>query len=115
MDHASQWLAVGHYHGEEELELEPRLVDTIVDKHSVYADPKDFEKQLGYLESYLKDNFLDEDARLVLAANYLFGNKPHQALDLLQSSFSLEVRKTPTGTLLLERAQHLAAENPFSK
>ncbi len=112
--------ATGDYHYaasalRKSLELEPRLVDTIVDKHAVYSDPQDFEKQLGYLESYLKDNVLDEDARLVLGANYLFGNKPHQALDLLQSSFSLEVRKTRVGTLLYERAQHLASENPFSK
>jgi tetratricopeptide (TPR) repeat protein len=112
--------ATGDYHYSasalrKALELEPRLVDTIVDKHTVYKDPADFEKQLGYLESYVKDNFLDEDARLVLAANYLFGNKPHQAYDLLQSSFSLDVRKTPAGTLLFERAQRLASENPFSK
>jgi len=112
--------ATGDYHYaasalRKALELEPRLVDTIVDKHAVYSDPQDFEKQLGYLENYLKDNFLDEDARLVLGANYLFGNKPHQALDLLQSSFSLEVRKTRIGSLLFERAQHLASENPFSK
>lgn len=112
--------ATGDYHYaasalRKALEIEPRLVDTIVDKHAVYNDPQDFEKQLGYLESYLKDNFLDEDARLVLAANYLFGNKPHQALDLLQSSFSLEVRKSPAGTALFERAQRLVADNPFSK
>jgi hypothetical protein len=112
--------ATGDYHYSasalrKALELEPRLVDTIVDKHAVYRDPADFEKQLGYLESYVKDNFLDEDARLVLAANYLFGNKPHQAFDFLQSSFSLEVRKSQAGTLLFERAQKLAAENPFSK
>jgi tetratricopeptide (TPR) repeat protein len=112
--------ATGDYHYaasalRKSLELEPRLVDTIVDKHSVYSDPQDFEKQLGYLESYLKDNVLDEDARLVLGANYLFGNKPHQALDLLQSSFSLEIRKSRVGTLLYDRAQQLAAQNPFSK
>jgi len=112
--------ATGDYHYaasalRKALDLEPRLVDTIVDKHAVYGDPQEFEKQLGYLENYLKDNFLDEDARLVLGANYLFGNKPHQALDLLQSSFSLEVRKTRVGALLYERAQKLAAENPFSK
>ncbi|MBK7645240.1 MAG: hypothetical protein IPJ19_19710 [Planctomycetes bacterium] len=112
--------ATGDYHYSatalrKALELEPRLVDTIVDKHAVYTDPQDFEKQLGYLENYLKDNFLDEDARLVLAANYLFGNKPHQALDLLQSSFSLEVRQSSTGTLLFDRARQLATDNPFSK
>jgi hypothetical protein len=117
---ADALFATGDYHYSasalrKSLELEPRLVDTIVDKHAVYRDPQDFEKQLGYLESYLKDNFLDEDARLVLAANYLFGNKPHQALDLLQSSFSLDVRKTRAGTMLFDRAQQLAAENPFSK
>jgi len=112
--------ATGDYHYaasalRKSLELEPRLVDTIVDKHAVYSNPQDFENQLGYLEQYLKDNVLDEDARLVLGANYLFGNKPRQALELLQSSFSLEVRKSPAGTLLFDRAQHLAQENPFSK
>ncbi len=117
---ADALFATGDYHYaafalRKALELEPRLVDTIVDKHSVYADAGDFEKQLSYLEGYLKDNFTDEDARLVLAANYLFGNKPHQALDLLESSFSAEVRKTSAGSLLYERARKLASENPFSK
>jgi len=112
--------ATGDYHYaasalRKALELEPRLVDTIVDKHAVYSNPQDFENQLGYLEQYLKDNILDEDARLVLGANYLFGNKPRQALELLQSSFSLEVRKSRAGTLLFDRAQRLAQENPFSK
>ena len=112
--------ATGDYHYaataiRKALELEPRLVDTIVDKHTVYSNPQDFEKQLGYLEGFLKDNFLDEDARLVLGSNYLFGNKPHQALDLLQSSFSLDVRKSPAGALIFERAQRLAQENPYSK
>jgi hypothetical protein len=112
--------ATGDYHYSasalrKSLELEPRLVDTIVDKHAVYTNPEDFEKQLGYLETYVKDNFLDEDARLVLAANYLFGNKPHQAYDFLQSSFSLNVRQSPTGALIYQRSQKLAAENPFSK
>lgn len=117
---ADALFATGDYHYaayalRKSLDLEPRLVDTIVDKHAVYTDPDDFEKQLGYLEGYLKDNFGDSDARLVLAANYLFGNKPHQALDLLDSAFSEEVRKTSAGTLLRERARALASENPFSK
>lgn len=117
---ADALFATGDYHYaafalRKALELEPRLVDTIVDKHGVYGDPQDFEKQLGWLEAYLKDHFADEDARLVLAANYLFGNKPHQAVDLFESSFSAELRKTQAGKLLFDRAQALALLNPFSK
>lgn len=102
--------AAGDYHYaafalKKALELEPRLIDTIVDKHSFYTDPADFEKQLSYLERFLSDHPEDDDARLVLAANYLFGNKPNQALELLRSGLSANVRALAAGQLLLERAE----------
>ena len=112
--------AAGDYHYaafalKKALELEPRLIDTIVDKHSFYTDPADFEKQLSYLERFLGDHPEDDDARLVLAANYLFGNKPNQALELLRSGWSADVRALPAGKLLLERAESVVKVQPFGK
>jgi tetratricopeptide (TPR) repeat protein len=89
------------------LELDPTLVDSIVDKHAFYSEPSDFDRQLELLERYLGDHFLDDDARLLLAANYLFGGKPAQAMDLLQSPFSVAIRESGAGRLLLDRAQRL--------
>lgn len=102
--------ATGDYHYcafalRKALELDAQLLGTVVDKTGFYANPADFSKQLALAESYLQEHFLDEDARLVLAANYLFSNRPAQALDLLESAFSLGVRESPAGKLLLERAK----------
>ena len=47
------------------------------------------------------------NARLVLAANYLFANRPAQASDLLESAFSLAVRESTAGQVLSKRAQVL--------
>jgi hypothetical protein len=86
------------------LELDPTLVDSIVDKHTFYGDPTEFDRQLELLERYLGDHFLDEDARLLLAANYLFGAKPSMTVELLQSPSSSSVRDSSIGKLLIERA-----------
>jgi len=94
------------------LELDPTLVDSVVDKHSFYGDPAEFDRQLDLLERYLEEHFLDDDARLLLAANYLFGAKPAQAADLLQSPFSLAVRDSAAGKILLERTNKLLRESP---
>jgi hypothetical protein len=96
------------------LELDPTLVDSVIDKHSFYGEPAEFDRQVDLLERYLEDHFLDEDARLLLAANYLFGAKPAQAVDLLQSPFSSAIRETPAGKVLVERANKLLHE-PASK
>jgi tetratricopeptide (TPR) repeat protein len=92
------------------LELDPTLVDSVVDKHFFYGDPAEFDRQLDLLERYLEDHFLDDDARLLLAANYLFGGKPAQSADLLQSPFSLAVRESAAGRILLERTNKLLRE-----
>jgi hypothetical protein len=89
------------------LELDPSLVDSVVDKHNFYGDPSEFDRQISLLERYLQDHFVDDDARLVLAANYLFANRPAQASDLLESAFSLTVRDSAAGQVILKRAQAL--------
>ena len=48
---------------------------------------------------------IDDDARLVLATNYLFGGRPAAAVTLLQSPFSENLAKSPTGQLILEAAR----------
>ena len=85
--------------------LEPELARSVVDKHTFYSDPTEFDRQLAVLERYLEDHFEDADARLVLAANYLFGNRPAAAVDLLQSPFSEAVATSPEGKLILDSAQ----------
>jgi len=94
------------------LELDPTLVDSVVDKHSFYGDPAEFDRQLELLERYLGDHFLDEDARILLAANYLFGAKPSMAVDLLGSPSSGSVRDSATGKILMERAKKVLREPP---
>ena len=86
------------------LELDPELVNNVVDKHSFYAEAGVFDRQLEVLERYLKDHFLDEDARLVLAANYLFGNQSIECIKLLQGAYGKDVAASPAGTLLLNAA-----------
>lgn len=110
--------ATGDYHYaayalRRSLELDPKLLDNVVDKHAFYGDPSEFDKQIQLAESYLNEHFLDDDARLVLSANYLFAKRPAQASDLLASAFSKNVRETQAGGLVSSRAESLRAEQPL--
>ncbi len=67
---------------------DPGLATTPVDKHDFYGDPAEFDRQLAVLEQYVLDHPADGDARLVLATNYLFGNRPAAAVDLIQGPFA---------------------------
>lgn len=112
---ADALFATGDYHYaayalRRAVELDANILDSVVDKRSFYADPKDFDRQLAVLESYVEDHPIDDDARLLLAANYLFGNRPAQAADILESAFSLEIRKSLPGRLLLQRANAIREE-----
>jgi hypothetical protein len=96
-----------HYAGSsirKALELSPELAALDLDKHAFYGDPADFDRQLELLELYLTDHFLDEDARLVLATNYLFGGQPEKCVEFLDSPFSEKIREDLTGQLLLAAA-----------
>lgn len=102
--------ATGDYHYaayalRKAFEVDPTIAGNVVDKHTFYSDPTEFDRQLAVLELYLEEHFLDDDARLVLAANYVYGGRPSEAVDLLQSAFSLEVSKTQAGRLLLAAAE----------
>ena len=44
------------------------------------------------------------DARLVLAANYLFSGRPDLATSLIENPFSEELRRAPEGLLLQQSA-----------
>jgi hypothetical protein len=111
--------ATGDYHYSayalrKALELDPGLAKSVVDKHSFYTDPTEFDRQLAILERYLEDHFEDDDARLVLAANYLFGSRPSAAVDLLESSFSKSVATTPAGTCIHDAARAIQSGKPES-
>lgn len=87
------------------LELDPELTLGTVDKHQFYGKPSDFDAQLVLLETYLADHYMDDDARLVLAANYLFGGSPEKAVELLENPFSLSVRESESGVRVLASAR----------
>lgn len=94
------------------LEIDPALATNVVDKHSFYSDPLEFDRQLAVLELYLEDHFLDDDARLVLAANYLFGGRPAAAVDLMESAFSAEIRTSDAGRAIVDAARALQYGQP---
>ena len=109
--------ATGDYHYaayalRKALELDPELTASIDDKHSFYKEPAEFDRQVAVLESFLEDHYVDDDARLLLAANYLFGNRPAAAVDLLESSFSKAVRESDSGQLLLAAAKSIQYGTP---
>lgn len=109
--------ATGDYHYaayalRKSLELDPSVVEMIADKHAFYTDPKEFDRQLAVLETFLQDHYTDDDARLLLAANYLFGNRPAAAVDLLESPFSKTVAESPAGQLLLGAAKSIQHGTP---
>ena len=87
------------------LELDATLLETIVDKHAWYSDPAEFDRHIAWSEAYLRDHVLDEDARLILAANYLFAKRFASASDVLESAFGAGLVETPAGKLVLERSR----------
>ena len=102
--------ATGDYHYgayalRKALELDPTLVDEPVDKHAFYADPSEFDRQLAVLETFLADHPTDGDARLLLAANDLFGGRPAATVDLLESEAGAALRDEPAGALILQSAR----------
>ncbi len=107
---ADALLATGDYHYgafalRRALELDPSLAQSDIDKHEFYATPAEFSEQLQLLERFLSDHQGDADARLLLAANYLFGRKPALAIDLLESGASAAVRNEAAGQLILAAAK----------
>lgn len=89
---------------------EPALAANVVDKRDFYAEPSTFEEQIRTLEEFVKDHTLDMDARLVLAANYLFGGRPAEALSLLETPFSQELATSGEGRLLKDAALRILVE-----
>jgi tetratricopeptide (TPR) repeat protein len=86
------------------LEKAPELAALGLDKREFYGDPADFDQQLELLVIYQQDHFLDEDARLVLAANYLFSLQTEQCIAFLDSPFSEDTRSTEAGQLITAAA-----------
>jgi len=80
----------------------------VVDKHGFYGDPKDFDRQLAQLERFVETHYADDDARLVLAANYVFAGRSAQAVEFLASASSASVRDSSAGQLVQARAQTLS-------
>ena len=111
---ADALFATGDYHYcawslRRAFELEPALFDAQVDKRGFYRDPAEFDRQLVLAEGFLEDHFLDDDARLVLAANYHWARRHGDCVALLESAFSVGVRDSLCGARILARA-HEAAE-----
>lgn len=106
---ADALFATGDYHYaayslKKALELDATLLDTTLDKRNLYPDPREFDRQLGVLEQYVADHPVDDDARLLLAANYLLAKRPAQSADVLQSPYAVALRENATGKLVLDKA-----------
>ena len=102
--------ATGDYHYgafalRKALALEPGLAESPVDKRDFYADAGDFDRQLAVLEGFVQDHPSDTDARLMLAANYLFGSRPAAAVDLIEGPGSEALRADAAAGVLLEAAR----------
>jgi tetratricopeptide (TPR) repeat protein len=98
------------------LDIDPAAARFVIDKRAFYGNSDDFARQLETLERYLQDHYLDDDARLVLAANYLFGARPADCAKLLEDPLSQSVRDSGAGRLLLEAAHaELATPKPAPK
>jgi tetratricopeptide (TPR) repeat protein len=108
-------LATGDYHYaayalRRALELDPTLVDSVLDKHSFYGNTADCDQHIAALEKYVGEHPLDDDARLLLAANYLFSNRTLRAKEVLDDPASAAVRETATGKVLAERIRKTVSE-----
>ncbi len=107
---ADALFATGDYHYaayaiRRALEIDPTLIDGEVDKHLFYGAPEDFDYQLRVLESYVRDHPTDNDSRLVLALNMLFGLRAQDAVRILENQFTQSVSDDPAAALILQRAR----------
>jgi len=91
------------------LELQPNLLEVQFDKRSFYGDPSGFDHHLLLLEGYLADHVLDDDARMLLGANYLFGGNPEGTVTLFSDTFGKTVMNSDAGRLLLAAAHRAIA------
>jgi hypothetical protein len=108
-------LATGDYHYSayalrRALELDPTLVDSVLDKHSFYGNATDCDEHIAALEKYVGEHPQDDDARLLLAANFLFSNRTLRAREVLDDPASAAVRETATGKVLAERIRKTLSE-----
>ena len=53
---------------------------------------------------HYNDHPIDDEARLLLAANYLLSKKPAQCADVLESPYAVALKENAIGRLLLDRA-----------
>jgi tetratricopeptide (TPR) repeat protein len=91
------------------LELEPDLLEVEFDKRSFYGEVTDYDRHILLLERYLSDHILDDDARLLLGANYLFGGNPEGTVALFGDTFGEAIRNSNAGRLLLAAAERAIA------
>jgi tetratricopeptide (TPR) repeat protein len=103
-------LATGDYHYgafalRRAFELDPALAQSDLDKREFYRDPREFDEHMLLLERFLAERPTDVDARLLLATNYLFSQRPDLAVDLLESGSSAELRAESAGQRVLGAAK----------
>jgi hypothetical protein len=97
----------GAYAVRRALELDPTLVESQIDKHDFYPDPKQFDAQLAALEAYVAGHPNDRDARLVLALNYLFSARAPDAARVIESA-TPAMSEDQAAQKILGRARALA-------
>lgn len=86
------------------LDLNPEIATLGLDKRTFYGNPADFDQQLALLERYVADHVIDADARLVLGANYLFSRQAEKCVEFFDSPFSMDLKESLNGQVLLAAA-----------
>ncbi len=73
------------------LRLDPEMAKAEADKRNFYKDPKEFDKQLETLRTYIEEKPYDSAAHLVLGYNLRFSGKP----DLAKKAFTRVLEISP--------------------
>jgi hypothetical protein len=99
--------ATGDYHYaafalRRSLEFNPELVALGLDKRGFYGRPEEFDQQMALLSRFVDDHAIDTDARLLLAANFLFSLQANDCLQVMDAAPGLKLRQSEAG-------QHLVA------
>ncbi|MEZ6003405.1 MAG: hypothetical protein R3F33_04370 [Planctomycetota bacterium] len=87
------------------LEIDPALAEMPGNKRSWYGVPSDLDLHLTRARTWVLQHPEDDDARLMLAANEIFVERPEAAIELLGGGALHPIGETTAGHLLMERAR----------
>lgn len=89
------------------LTFNPELASLGLDKRTFYGTPEDFQEQLDLLARFVGAQPMDTDARIVLAANYLFSLQPELAINVLDQAPGVSLRQSEASQQILAASAEL--------